>query len=300
MIALRTVVCPVDFSPATPRQVDLAADLCQAFGGKLVVHHNRHSLGTGASVGWMWKADHLGESRGALEAKLSDCMARVPDGIRTEGLITEGPVSRAVLAVLEAVDADLVVLTSHGTLSDTHASITEQVLERSGRAVLVLHEPVVESRTPHFASPAAGPQVVVAPTDLTPESRGAVDLGVDLARTLPIELHLLHLLPNGRGGRGADPATEEDAKRRLRALLPDDVADRVKLHVAHGAPADGIARAADQLSAACIIMGEHARTGLRRWFSRDTSRAVLHQARCPVWYVPGARAVSAARGPAMA
>jgi len=31
-------------------------------------------------------------------------------------------------------------------------------------------------------------------------------------------------------------------------------------------------------------------TPLRRWFSRDTARAILHQARCPVWYVPGTHA----------
>ena len=36
MFALHTVLCPVDFSPATPRQVDIAADLCRAFGAKLI------------------------------------------------------------------------------------------------------------------------------------------------------------------------------------------------------------------------------------------------------------------------
>jgi len=25
---------------------------------------------------------------------------------------------------------------------------------------------------------------------------------------------------------------------------------------------------------------------LRRWFSRDTSKAVMHRAHCPIWYVP--------------
>src|SRR5690242_13278356 len=116
MVALETVLCPVDFSPATPRQVDLAAELCRAFGARLVLHHNRHSLGGGASVGWMWNADHQSDSRTVVEAKLRDCLARVPDGVRAEPLTTEGPVSRAVLAAGEMVNADLVVLTAHGTL----------------------------------------------------------------------------------------------------------------------------------------------------------------------------------------
>src|SRR3954463_7718533 len=140
MIALETVLCPVDFSPATPRQVDLAAELCRAFGARLVLHHNRHSLGAGASVGWMWNADHHGSSPGVVKTKLQDCVSRVPDGVRVEPLTTEGPASRAVLAAAEFVNADLVVLTAHGTLADDHASITERVLEDGRRAVLLLHE----------------------------------------------------------------------------------------------------------------------------------------------------------------
>ena len=63
MIALKTVLCPVDFSAATPRQVDLAAELSRTFGARLVLHHNRHSLGAVASVGWMWNADHQATAR---------------------------------------------------------------------------------------------------------------------------------------------------------------------------------------------------------------------------------------------
>ncbi|HVL69856.1 MAG TPA: universal stress protein [Vicinamibacterales bacterium] len=286
MLPLRTVLCPVDFSPATGRQIDLAADVCRAFGARLVLHHNRHSLGTGASVGWMWNADHHGECRATLEARLQEWLTRVPADVGADGLITEGPVSRAVLAVGEAVGADLVVLTAHGSSPEDHASVTEKLLEEGQRAVLVLHEPEVEPRTPHFASPGGGAQVVLAPTDLMPQSRAAVELGLDLARTLPLDLHLLHVLPNGRA-RGA---AGDDALAQLGALVPQDLVGRVALHVEHGDPAKEIARAADQLAAACIVMGEHARTPLRRWFSRDTSRAVLRQAHCPVWYVPGTRA----------
>ena len=290
MIALKTVLCPVDFSPATPRQVDLAADLCRAFGARLVIHHNRRSFGAVASVGWMWNADHQGDSQAVVEGKLQDCLSRVPDDVLAEPLMTEGPPSRAVLAVGQQVEADLVVLTAHGTLADDHASITQQVLEDGGRAVLVLHEPTVEPRTPRFASQSTDPQVVVAPTDLEPDSRSALEVGFDLARKLPIELHLLHLVPNSRPHRGHHASSDDEALIKLRALVPAELSGRVKLHVEHDDVAHGIAAAAERLSAVCIVMGEHTRTPLRRWFGHATSRAVLHQARCPVWYVPGTHA----------
>lgn len=287
MIALRTVHCPVDFSPATPRQVDLAADLCRAFGARLILHHNRHSLGTGAAVGWMWNADHHGESQASIEAKLDECRQRVPPGVAVEPVITEGPVSRVVQVVAEAVDADLVILTAHGRPSEDHASISERLIEAGDRAVLVLHEPSVEPRTPHFAAHAPEPQVVLVPTALTPESGAAIDVGVDLLRRLPVELHLLHILPNGR----RDETTTARALEQMRTLVPDPLAGRVKLHVEHGDPAEGIARAADQLGASCIVMGEHTRT-VWGWFQRDTSREVLHRAHCPVWYVPATRVLA--------
>ena len=291
MIRLRTVLCPVDFSPATPRQVDFAADLCRAFGGRLVLHHNRPSFGTGASVGWMYKADHRADPPARIEAKLNECLTQVPDDVAREGLITEGPVSRAVLSVAEAIDADLVVLTAHGTLSDGHASITEQMLERSGRAVLVLHEPAVEPRTPRFTSQGTERQVVLVPTDLTPGSRSAVALGLDLARSLRVDLHLLHLV----SPRRRDQVDTDDIRAQLRALVPRDLGHRVTVHVEHADVATGIAGMAERLQASCIVMGEHTRSPLRGWFGRDTPRAVLHQAHCPVWYVPGAQSGTGAR-----
>jgi len=290
MIALETVLCPVDFSPATPRQVDLAAELCRIFSARLVLHHNRHSMGTVASVGWMWNADHQGDSQAVVEAKLRDCLSRVPQGVRAEPLTTEGPPSRAVLAAGELVKADLVVLTAHGTLADDHASITKQVLADGGRAVLVLHEPTVERRTPRFGAESVDPQIVVAPTDLEPESRGALDLGFDLTRRLPIELHLVHVVSNPRVWRRHHSGSDVDVLGRLRALVPEELAARVKVHVEHGDVGHGIAAAAERLSAVCIVMDEHTRTAGRRWFGRDTQSAVLSEAHCPVWYVPSTRA----------
>lgn len=287
MIALQTVLCPVDFSPATPRQVDLAANLARAFGAKLVLHHNRHSLGTGASVGWMWHADHQGVSRDVIEEKLASLSSRVT-GMPVETLMTEGPISRAVVAVAEALDADLVILTAHGCEDDDHVSITEQMLERCSRPVFVLHEPSVELRVPHFAA-TDEPETVVVPTDLMPESRAAVQMAFELARVLPIDLHLLHLIPEGILDSSVGEAVDE-ATTALEAMIPADLKGRVTAHVGIGDPAEGILRAADLFGACCIVMGEHTRTPLRRWFSRDTSRAVLHQARCPIWYVPGTRA----------
>jgi nucleotide-binding universal stress UspA family protein len=284
MIALETVLCPVDFSPATSRQIDLAADLCHAFDAKLIVHHNRQAL-AGAGVGWMWNADHRGDTHASLEKRVQECVDRVSNRVRAEAMLTEGPRSQLVIAAADAVGADLVVLTAHGSHAEDHASITEALLEDGRRAVLVLHEPTVEPRTLQFSAGASDRQIVIAPTDLTPGSHAALAVAFDLARTLPIELHLLHLLPKKRSQRRHD--TDSEALTNLRSLIPDELDGRVSVHVQHDDPSHGIARFAEDIAASCIVMGEHSRPPMRRWFRHGISRAVLHDAHCPVWYVPG-------------
>ncbi len=289
MIPIRTVLCPVDFSPATDRQVDVAADLSRALGARLVLHHNLNSMGTVASVGWMWHADHRPPSPEQVAGRLQECLTRVSDGLQTEARITQGPSSQTVLAEIETVGADLVVLSTYGAPDDERASITEEVLKSSGRAVLVLHDAGLERHTPHFAANTENGQVVLVPTDLTPESKAAVAVGCELARRLPINLHLLHLLPHGSHKRSDYTGLVEQARAEMKALVPDDIV-RVQLRVEDGDPAAGIIRVAGQLSADCIVMGEHTRAPIRRWLSRDTSQGVLREAPCPVWYVPGQRA----------
>lgn len=285
MITLRTIHCPVDFSDATSRQISLAADLARLSGARLILHHNMASLGTGAGVGWMWSADQAPLSPQAVGERLETLAGTLAAGLEVELRLTEGPASASVLAVSEAANADLVVLTTHNVAAEDHTSVTEIVLQRSGRSVLALHDARTESRELQL-TPAASPQVTVVPSDLTPESRAAVDFAFELAQTLPLELHLLHLLAHGnKGGRNHPTAIE--AEEGLRALIPGQLRARTHVHVREDAATHGIVQAATELGASCIIMGEHTRSALRRWFSSDTSRGVLHEAPCPVWYVPG-------------
>jgi nucleotide-binding universal stress UspA family protein len=289
MIAIRTILCPVDFSDATTRQVSLAADLARLSGARLVLHHNLSSLAPGAGVGWMWSADQAPLTQEAVAERLGNLAGINAPGLDVELRITEGPASSAVLAVAEAVGADLVVLSTHHLHSDDHASVTTTVLERTHRLVLALHDARVEANALHFDVGSGDPQVMLVPTDLTPESRAAVDFAFQLAKSLPMNIHLLHLVPRKARGHNHQPAKPE-AEQALHALVPAEFAPRTQVHVREGDASHGIVQAATEFGAACIVMGEHTREPLRRWFSRDTSGGVLHEAPCPVFYVPGVRA----------
>ena len=286
MVALHTILCPVDFSDATTRQVALAASLARLYGARLVLHHNMNAPSPGAGVGWMWSADHQPLSQESVGQRFEALIAETAPGLDVDLRITEGPASSAVLAISDAVNADLVVLSTHRATTDEHTSVTASVLEHTRRSVLALHDACVEPHALTFDLSSGYPQVTLVPTDLTLESSAAVDFAFELARTLPLELHLLHFTPGGAGVHRQEGAGA-DAETALRALIPDDFAERAHVHLREGDPGPGIVQAASDLAASCIVMGEHTRAPLRRWFSHDTSRGVLHEAPCPVWYVSG-------------
>jgi nucleotide-binding universal stress UspA family protein len=290
MLSIRTVLCSVDFSAATARQVDLAIEICQAFGAQLILHHNHVELAIGSGVGWMWAPAHGGPALPA-EQKLRDLVARVPAGTPAQMRLTYGWVADAVLAVGRAVDADLVVMSTRGATRDGEGSVTDRVLQSASLPIFAMHEAQHDHRTPRFAATAAERQSLLVPTDFTPASQPAVDVAFDLARRFAFDVHLLHVLPRGT----IDGKAAAHARRMMAALAPPDLPRPLEEHIDTGIPARAIARAAEQISAACIVMGEHARTPMRHWFRPDTAQGVLHPAPCPIWYVPQPSAATAAR-----
>jgi nucleotide-binding universal stress UspA family protein len=278
MLSIRTVLCPVDLSTATAAQVELAVDLCRAFGARLILHHNQVELAIGAGVGWMWEPGHAGPAM-TPQQRLQDLMAGLPAGADAEVRLTHGSVVDAVMAVSRAVGADLVVLSTRGADSDGDDTVTDRLLEAASLPIFAMHDALHEHRTPKFDASSGSPQPLLVPTDFSANAQLAVDVAFDLSRRFAFEVHLMHVLRNGETAAGV--------RDKMTALVPKDVPRRTHQHVETGVPAQAIARLAEEVGAACIVMGEHVRTPARHWFRSDTSRAVLHPSACPIWYVPG-------------
>ena len=301
MLQIRTVLCPVDFSVLNDREIGLAVEICRSFGARLILHHNVGNAPSLISASWMWHQEHKNgyTPEELASAQLGELLAALPREVRPEARLSNGLPATSILHAEDQVHADLVVLATHGASTDDHASVSEQIIERSRCPVLVMHglsEPVL-----HLA--AADTQIleVLVPTDFSPAAERAVSYAFELARVLPLRLHLLHVilprksawietgvsmgLPSVREGRPT-----QEAHDRLAALVPEDMANRVSLHVEIGEPREVIAELSARQSVSCIVMGAHARSFLRRIFTGDTSREVLHRAGCPVWFVPETQA----------
>jgi nucleotide-binding universal stress UspA family protein len=180
------------------------------------------------------------------------------------------------------------VLSEHAGKAEDHKSVIEYLLERANIPVLALHDPGTDIGTPDFAlddGKESGMREILVPLTLSGDAQVNVEFACDLARVFPLHLHFLHVIETGDAR--ADLQGDQDGVRaRLAAMVPEDLAGRATIHVATGEPIVMITRMAQELAATCIVMGEHARTPLKRWFTEDIARAVLHDAPCPVLYVP--------------
>lgn len=294
---IRTVLCPVDFSDISDHELRLAVEVCQAFGARLVLHYNVGATPPGFTKSWEWAQAHHGDSRPGAEAerRLHLILEDLPPDVHGEAMITHGPLEPGLLELIDELPADLVVLASHGWSSDDHASVSERIIARSPCPVLTVQEGTCDQKSLGLVA-GGEPAVIVAPTDFSAAGDRAVRQALALAAAFPVELHLLHVMPGRKlrvaplshsSGPLVGPRDDIDAaRRRLEEMVPAKLADRVTCHVEAGHPSDVIVELVRRYQPELLVMGRHAPTFIRRFFTRDTSRDLLHRACCAVWFVP--------------
>jgi nucleotide-binding universal stress UspA family protein len=286
MAHIQIVLCPIDFTDLAKQELRLAVEVCEAFGAQLVLHHNLSAVAPGLTRAWEWNELHRGDdvSTAKAEERMRTLLGDIPKTVSATASVTHGPLGTILLELAKQLPADLVVLGSHGWSTPDHASVSERIIDQCPCPVLTVHDADLPAR-PFRLRPVPGhePVSVVVPTDFSASGQYAVDYAFGLARKMPLHVHLLHVFAHGTSDR------IEAAARTLNDLVPPDLAGQAHCHVEYGEPIDHILRFSERIEAQLIIMGEHARGFLRRFFTRDTAREVLHRACCPVWFVPPAR-----------
>lgn len=304
MTPIRTILCPVDLSDLSRREVSLAVELARAFGSRLVLQHNVPATGHGMTKTWEWRQEHP-EVEGAADAaerRMRELVGDVPEDVEVETLVTSGPLVLGLLALTEELPVDLLVLGCHGCTDEEHVSLTETLLTRCGCPIVTVHEGEDHECTLHFDQAGERPLRILVPTDFSEAATEALHWAYGLAEALPAEIHLVHALPGSPTVVGPlepvapDPPVASgtyyrkvlraDAEERLQALVPEAMRERVVLRAEPGRADEVIVEVAGEVEPDLIVMGEHTRDLFRRFLTRDTARGVLHRAACPVWFVP--------------
>lgn len=276
---IRTVLCPIDFSLLADRELGLAVEVCRASGARLVLHHNVSAISPGFSKAWEWDQTHrkAETSTADAEQRVQALLAKLPTGVRGEAVITHGPLATVLLAVASELPADLLVLGTHGWSTEDHASVTERVIDRTPCPVLTVGDPAAVENFRLTAELDAEMPRVVVPTDFSPAANRAVAYATELARGFRLRLHLLHIAHDG---------DVDEALATLDGLIPPDLRGQVECHSHLGRPEEEIEKFIRRMEPQLVVMGTHARSFWRHLFTRDVARQILHEATCPVWFVP--------------
>jgi universal stress protein A len=286
MKPIRTILCPVDFTPMSERELALAGQLAERFGAGIVLHHN---IASSAALGadWMYQKEHHAQDE-AREAEvrhqLSALLAKLPPAVaeRSRAAITYGALDQCVHGVAAKITADLIVIGTHGRTGPDHPCETERLIRHAPCPVLTTHDDAPDSWLPDLAGTNDEGRVsTVVPVDFSPHSVRALRYALALSAQLPLALTVFHVLEGG-------VRDETRAKAQLQEILTPGERGAVGFDVRYGRAADQILFEEEFLDARLLIMGAHAKGFIERVLSlgRSTAHDVLQLSPCPVWYVP--------------
>jgi len=304
-MTIRTVLCPVDFTPLSDAGLDTAVRICRQFGARLVLEHNLDPAPPPwMGVSWMWSESHEAElerKAAHAEKRLKEILDELPRELKREAKLTRGPVVQWLLLVAKQVEADLIVMGSHGWSTPDHASVTEQIILEAPCPVLAVQGGGAVEGLFERGRSGAKPFRALVPIEPSEHGLSVAEHAMRMAEELPLRLVFLSIAasdPEAIPLEMPAPAPPDLGafEARVRELLPERLAGRVEFVEAAGRPSEEILECCERVAPSLVLMGCHAHRGLKKIFSRPTSREILHRSRCPVWFVSPA-AVKAGHQP---
>jgi len=296
---LRSLVVPLDGSEFSERTLPLAGRLAAATGAELHlahvhVSHPPDQLLSNTQFHYEgldmeeYDARHRSEEREYL-AKIGASMA---NGTRVEATLLEGNVAEEIAAYADSVDADMVLITTHGHTGVSRmwlGSVADALVRMTSLPLLIIHP----AHGGHVPADVASFHHILVPLDGSELSASILPAAEDLARAAGAHLTLLHVV-----------SSSAVLGTRIFPLLPDDIAPAVEkasvylenvaeglrasglevsVHVEeHDAPGRAIAAIADKLEADLIALATHGYGGLKRALLGSVADKVLRSSPLPL------------------
>jgi nucleotide-binding universal stress UspA family protein len=202
--------------------------------------------------------------------------------ISVDYLVRDGDASEEILRAADEVDADLIVVGTHGRSGVDRlvcGSVAESVMHGSSRPVMIVRSPAVSLQTMPI-------RLILHPTDFSASSWPALGVARALARANGAAIVLLHVAPaevltGGTFYAPADLGPEREALAKLQAeTAKAGLEGSVQTRFSQGDPVTEILLAAEELGCDLIVMGSHGRTGLRRLMMGSVAESVIRKAAC--------------------
>lgn len=141
MITIKTILCPVDFSETSKTAFRYACEFARSMGSKIVLLN----VVEPGPIAVDMTLTYIPVEEDLAAAAKKDFVALVEDaakmGIETSSEVIIGIPSEVILEKVAAVDADLVIMGSHGKTGLSRllmGSVAEAVIRKAGVPVLIV------------------------------------------------------------------------------------------------------------------------------------------------------------------
>jgi nucleotide-binding universal stress UspA family protein len=140
---LRKIIVPIDFSQTSAQALPYAAALAETFTAEIILLHVIEPMSIPVDSGYM-PPQIQPEDKNVAQQHLLDLSREVfEDNVRVRVLVRKGLPFRETTEAAKSLDADMIVLTTHGYTGLAHVllgSTAERVVRHADCAVLVVRE----------------------------------------------------------------------------------------------------------------------------------------------------------------
>lgn len=282
---IRSVLVPVDFSPASQLAVDYAVPFARKCRAQLILLHVVES-----SAGLTYAA-----GKQDVDARLNRLSQMLspggPDDLDVQTRIRTGSIEDEIRAAIDDELVGIVVMGTH------HHGLIRRLLIGSVTEDMLRKMPVPLLTVPSDAHPGSLTRILFA-TDLTESSQEGFRFALELARTLGANLivqHSIEPIPVSYGGAMPvidDPTDRalliERARRKLSELESEGARRQVVVvsEVTEGVASERILAESAESGAGLIVLTIHYKGLLERALLGTTAERIIRDARVPVLSFP--------------
>jgi len=286
MITIKTILCPVDFFPASDAAVNYAAGLAGNYGAGI---HLLHVITPVPVAAYEYPVDTT-EITKAIEARAEEELGLLEARLRQRGInaaseIRVGDVYDEIKRSIATVKPEILVMGTHGRRGLERwfmGSTTEKLLRHSPVPLITINAEEKQN-SPQFKR-------ILVTTDFSEGTADALAYAFSVAQENESRISLLHVINDVTADVSGKyrQSLIQGVREQLEKLVPAEarVWCDVETLVATGVPYRLVLRVLEDEKIDLLVMNIHGKGMLDRALLGSTAERVVRVAPCPVMLIP--------------
>ena len=287
MISIKTILCPVDFFPASDAAVSYAAGLAANYEAGI---HLVHVITPLPVMPYEYAIDTspiMKSMQDTAKAELQDLAARIKGaGVFVDHEVRAGDVYEEIKRSIEIVKPQIVVMGTHGRRGVERwfmGSTTERLLRHSPVPLITISGAGEKPGTPRFRR-------ILVTTDFSEGTADALAYAFSVAQENESQITLLHVVHDVAADVSGKyrESLMQGVQKQLDDLVPVEATTwcDVNTNVEAGVPYRIILRVLEDQKIDLLVMNIHGKGMLDRALLGSTAERVVRVAPCPVMLIP--------------